>query len=134
MNTKLGAFIIAIFALAAIVRTVQVFRRDKLSTRLFLMWVFIWSSIGFFALFPFLLDKVMEFANMGDRLFFITTAAVLILYMIMFYVTAKQSKVNRKISKLAQEIAILNYNLGKLTDRREEHGLKRSDVRSGQNV
>jgi len=117
MNPKLGAFIIAIFAILAIVRTVQIFRRNKLSTRLLLMWLSIWFAIGFFALFPSVLDKLRKFFNMGYRPFFITTAAILLLYVIIFYVTSGMSRINRKISKLTQEIAILNYKLGEKTNK-----------------
>ena len=80
------------------------------------MWLFIWFVIGFFALFPFLLDRLMRFANMGNRLFFLTTGAILLLYIIIFYITSNMAKMNKKISDLVQEIAILNYGIRKKTE------------------
>ena len=111
MNTKLGAYVIAILATLAVMKTVRIYRENRLSTRLFLMWLIIWFIIGFASLFPSTLDTLMRLANMGNRIFFLTTGAILILYMIIFYITSNISRTNRKISKLVQEIAILEYKL-----------------------
>ena len=111
MNTKIAAFIIAFLAIFSIVATIRMFKKDKLSTRLLLMWLFIWFAIGFFALFPFTLNKLMKMINMGNRMFFLTSGSILILYLIIFYISSNLSKMNRHISKLTQEIALLNYKL-----------------------
>ena len=111
MNLKLGAFIIALLALYGICMAIRMFKRDKLTTRLLFMWLLLWFTIGFFALFPSLLDRLMHLANMGNRLFFVTVGAIVILYVILFYVTSNLSNANRKISKLVQQISILNYKL-----------------------
>jgi hypothetical protein len=87
------------------------------------MWSFIWLAIGVFALFPALLDKLMRLVNMGDRSFFLTTGAILILFMIIFYISSSMSRMNRKISKLIREIAILNYKLDE-QDKQQEHRSK----------
>lgn len=111
MNLKIAAFIIALSAVFAIITTIRFFKRNRLSTRLLLMWVSIWFAIGLFALFPFLLDKLMILSNIRSRPFFITTGAILLLYMIIFHFSSNMSKINRKISTLVQEIAILNHKL-----------------------
>lgn len=108
---RLVGVLIALFAVLAIIKTVDLFRKDKLTTRLLLVWVILWSSIGFFALFPILLDQLMRLVNMGDRLFFLTTTSILILYILIFHITASLSQTNRKITKLAQEITIINHKL-----------------------
>lgn len=115
MNTKIAAFIIAILSIFAIYLTIKTFKRDKLSTQLFLMWLFLWSAIGLFALFPSLLDSLMKFVKMGNRLFFLTTAAILILYVIIFYVSSTLSRMKIALSKLVQEISILNSKLEEKT-------------------
>jgi len=115
MNTKIGAFLIVFISILAIINTIWMFKKDKFSTRLFLMWLFVWSAIGIFAFFPSFFDYLMKLANMGNRTFFITTGAILILYIIIFYVTTHISKMNRKIAKLVQEIAILNYRFEEQT-------------------
>lgn len=115
MNTKLGAFFIVAFAIIIMAKTVEMFRKDKLSTRLFILWLLTWFAVGFFALFPSMLDKIMKFLNMGDRPFFITIAAILVLYMMIFYITSNIARANRRISKLVQETAILEYKLKNLS-------------------
>ncbi|MCP5045536.1 MAG: DUF2304 family protein, partial [bacterium] len=61
MNTKIGALVICLLAVIAIIMTFRIFKKDKLSTRLLFFWLVIWFSIGFFALFPHLLDYIKEF-------------------------------------------------------------------------
>ena len=125
MSTKLASFLISIFAVFAIVITIRTFRKNRLSTRLFLMWLFIWSAIGFFALFPSLLDALMQVVNIGYRPFFLSTGAILILYVIIFYISSNVSSTNRKISKLVQEIAILNHKLENLISQNKEKGINK---------
>jgi putative solute:sodium symporter small subunit len=122
MNVKLAAFIILFLSIMGMASTVRIYRKDKLSTRLFAMWMVIWFAIGFFSLFPSALDRLRLLVNMGDRLFFLTTGAILLLYIIIFYVTSNLSKMSRKLNKLAQEIAILNHNL---EDRTKEEANKK---------
>jgi len=111
MNTKLAAFIISFTAVVLIITTTHAYRRNRLSTRIFFMWLFIWSSIGFFALFPSLVDKVMELAHMTIRMNFILMSAILLIFIIIFYISSKTAVLARKVSKLSQDIAILNYRL-----------------------
>jgi len=119
-NDKLGALVIAIFAIGAILVTVRIYRKNRFSTRLFFMWLFIWLIVGFLALFPSVLDKLMALANMGNRMFFITSAAILFLFILIFYLSANVSKMNRRISKLVQNIAILDYKLEKIQKKKDE--------------
>ncbi len=109
MNTKIAAFIIVGASVYGITKIISSYRKDDISTRIMFLWILLWSGIGVFALFPSMLDAIMKLVNMGDRLFFLTTWAILILFVIVFYVTSNISKSNRKISKLTQEIALLKY-------------------------
>jgi hypothetical protein len=111
MNTKLAAFLIAAIALLIIIKTIQTFRKDKLSTRLLFLWIFIWFSIGFIALYPSIPDKLMKLINLESRPFFIIMVAILILYIIIFYITSAISRINRKISRVIQELSILTYTI-----------------------
>jgi hypothetical protein len=120
MSTKLAAYIITLLAIFAILQTIKLFRKDLLSTRLLFLWLLIWLFIGFFALFPSLLDSLRNFVNMGDRLFFITTGAILILFIFSFYTSSSISSTDKKIIKLTREIAILNYKIDKLIDDRNK--------------
>ncbi len=109
MNTKIAAFIIVGASVYGITKIISSYRKDDISTRIMFLWILLWSGIGVFALFPSMLDSIMKLVNMGDRLFFLTTWAILILFVIVFYITSNISKSNRKISKLTQEIALLKY-------------------------
>ena len=120
MSTKIAAYIITLLAIFAILQTIKLFRKDLLSTRLLFLWLLIWLFIGFFALFPSLLDSLRNFVNMGDRLFFITTGAILILFIFSFYTSSSLSSTDKKIIKLTREIAILNYKIDKLIDDRNK--------------
>lgn len=111
MNLKLGAFIIVFVSLFSLYKTFSNFKRNKLTTRLLAMWSVIWLSIAFFALFPQFLDSIMGFFNMGNRLFFLTSGAIIILFVIIFYLTSTISRMNKKLSTLAQEVSILNFKL-----------------------
>lgn len=120
MSTKLAAYIITLLAIFAILQTIKLFRKDLLSTRLLFLWLLIWLFIGFFALFPSFLDSLRDFVNMGNRLFFITTGAILILFIFSFYTSSSISSTDKKIIKLTREIAILNYKIDKLIDDRNK--------------
>lgn len=104
-------YVVAIFSIFIIAVAVRLFRRNRLATRIFLMWVAIWLAIGFFALFPSFLDKLMQLVVMENRQFFLTTSAIVLLYVLMFYITSTVSRTDRKMSKLTREIAILNFKL-----------------------
>ncbi len=119
MNIKLAAIAIAIFSVLIIVITIQIYRRNKLPTRVMFMWIFIWLSIGVFALFPKLLDGITNFVNMTIRINFILTSAIFILFLITFYTASKVSIIALKLTRLTQEIAILNYELNKLRPHEE---------------
>jgi len=101
--------LILLLALGAIIQTIKNFRENKLTTRLLFMWLMIWTAIGFFACFPHFLDYLMKYLNFGNRLFFLTMGAILILYIIIFYLSANIAKLNQKVNKLIQEIAILKF-------------------------
>ena len=59
----------------------------------------------------------MRLVRMGNRLFFLTTGAIMILYVMMFYVSSNATSNARRICKLTQAVAILNYELEKIKSR-----------------
>ena len=56
---------------------------------------------------PFLLDQVMELATMKKRPFFLTTGAILILFVTIFTATAQISQLKRRVPRLTQELSAL---------------------------
>jgi hypothetical protein len=110
---------VVVFALSvfAIIVTVRLFKRDRLSARLLFMWVALWCAIGFFALYPHLLDVLMGVVRMGNRMFFLTTTAILILYAMIFHITSSQARTDKTLTKLAREMALMNHRLEELKDK-----------------
>ncbi len=107
--------ITVLFALVAffeIWRAVIRVRRETMGIRSALVWVFMWSCIGVFSFFPDLLDAAMRLAQMEKRMFFILILAVFVLFAFVFNLVSRMDRLERNMSRLIQEIAMLNYKLG----------------------
>ena len=115
------AFLSGLIVLSA----VRMFRMNKLSTRVFFIWLTIWIGIGFFSLFPSLLDTFMDLVSMKGRAIFLSVSAIVLICVILFYITADISRMESKISKLTREIAILNYKLDNALTHKPENGKNR---------
>ena len=118
MSIKLVSFALTIVSLLLVMLTIRQYQRHKLSTRIFLMWLGIWLGIGIFALFPSLLDQIVFFLNMTIRLNFFLILGIFALFMIVFYLSSNITSLSRRVSKLVQENAILEYKLKKLERRK----------------
>jgi len=132
MSFRVISFLIALLAAVAIYVTARLFRKDKLTIRVFLMWMGLWFAMGFFALFPAVLDYLMRLVAMGDRLVFLFVASIIIVYIVVFYISSRISETDRKVSKLVQEIAILNYKMEE--ERTKEHVSRESKEEGKQNT
>ncbi len=113
MKITSATIFLTIFSLAAIIYTFKSIKNDTISIRSAVVWFFLWFIIGFFSLFPSLLDSIMLLAQMQNRMFFISLLAVFTLFALVFNINAKIENTQRMISKLAQEIAIINYKIEK---------------------
>ncbi len=100
-------------ACLAILRTVKKIQDENIGFRSGLIWILLWVGIGFFGMFPNILNAAMQFAQMGNRVLFVLVLAVLILLAIVFNQASNMENMNRNLKKLAREIAILNYKLEK---------------------
>ena len=117
-------FISILFSLVALVAIFQIFKKIKnenIGFRSGLIWLIIWITICFFSIFPDTLYIAMKLANMGNRVLFVLVLAVFILLAIVFNQSSKMDSMSRTLSKLAREIAILDYkvhqkNIGKDTE------------------
>ncbi len=107
--------IFALVAVAEIVRTVIRVKREAIGIRSALVWLLMWAGIGFFSLFPGLLNAAMHLAQMENRMFFIMVVSLFILFAIIFNLNSRLDKIQRNVSKLVQEIAILNYKVEDLS-------------------
>ncbi len=94
----------------AVYYTIGRLKKDTIGIRSAVIWFLLWLFIGFFSLFPSLLDAVMRIAQMEDRMFFILITAVFILFALVFNLSSRIDHLQRNISRLIQEIAVLNSN------------------------
>jgi hypothetical protein len=90
------------------VRSIQ---KDRLGIRSGLIWIILWSLIGFFSIFPDFLNMAMQVVQMKNRFIFIMFIAILILLALLFNLTNKIDYLQRNLTKLAREIAVANYKI-----------------------
>lgn len=88
-------------------------KNETIGFRSALIWILLWLGIGFFSLFPGLLNWFTQLAQMEVRIFFILVIAVFILFALVFSLHTKIDRMQRNLEKLAQEIALINYKITK---------------------
>jgi hypothetical protein len=106
--------IIFLFASVMLVRLVQRVARDGVAVRSALVWGVIWLSLAVFSIFPDLLNDVIEATGMGNRLFFLLTIAVLVLFALVFHLTSRVDRMHRDVGLTIRELAIANYRIESL--------------------
>ena len=93
--------------------TIYRLRADKIGILSAIIWVILWLGIGFFGLFPNLLDPLMQLAQMKNRMFFILLVAVMVLFMLIFNLSSKMDRMQRTSAKLIQELSLLKNHIEK---------------------
>lgn len=109
MKLTTASICLSLFSLIAIIYTLNSLRRDNLGIRSALVWLVLWTGIGFFSLFPYLLNYIMRIAQMEDRMIFILIMAVFILFALLFKLGTRMDKMQRTSARLVQEISILTH-------------------------
>lgn len=127
MKTSTYSIFFAVLSIIAIYLILTRLKKDNMGIRSALIWMILWFGIGFFSLFPELLNMAMRFAQMENRMFFILVSAVFILFALVFNLNARMDKMQRDIARLVQELSILNYKIdagvtNKPANRKEEAG------------
>jgi hypothetical protein len=111
--------IFLILSFAAISHTIYRLKNDRVGIRSAIVWLLLWSSIGFFGLFPNLLDPLMQLAMMKNRMFFIMVVAIVIVYTVIFNLSSQMDKVQRTSARLIQEVSLLRHQLEKLDNAKD---------------
>lgn len=104
----------------ALWRTVVNLKREAIGIRSALIWIVLWLSIGVFAIFPDLLNSAMRLAQMESRIFFILVLAVFILFALVFNLVSRIDTMQRNMSKLVQEIALINSKIEETSKKDKE--------------
>jgi len=113
MKITAATIILASVSLLAIYISYLRIKSDTIGIRSAVVWVLLWISIGFFSIFPGLLDAAMSIVQMESRMFFILIFSVFILFALLFNLSSRVDAMQRNIAKLIQEIALLNSQLKK---------------------
>ena len=111
MKITSTTLLFTLFSVAAITYTFNSLKKDTIGIRSALIWILLCTGIGFFSLCPSLLNSIMRLAQMENRMFFILTSAVFILFALLFNMGSKMEKMQRTSARLVQEIAILQHRL-----------------------
>lgn len=127
----------AVFSLCMIFNIARRVKQERTGIRSALVWFILWGAIGFFSLFPGLLNWATRFAQMESRIIFILLLAVFVLFAFMFSVTTRLDRQQRNIEKLVQEIALANFRID--TDLRKGKNQggepeEKTDEKTGENL
>lgn len=91
-------------------------KRESIGIRSALIWIVLWLSIGVFAIFPDLLNSAMRLAQMESRIFFVLVLAAFILFALVFNLVSRMDTMQRNMSKLVQEIALINSKIEEISE------------------
>ena len=113
---KLTLMTLAILAVALfeIFRTIRRLQRDRMGIRSAVIWLSMWTGIGLFSLFPDLLNTVMRLGQMENRIDFLVLVAVVVLFTLVYGLTARIEQLQRDVSRAMQELALTNYRYKQL--------------------
>lgn len=105
---------LAFFSVSMIVFILSRIKRETMGLRSSLIWILLWFSVGFFSLFPKLLNWMTRLAQMELRIFFVLLIAVFVLFALVFNLSTKLDQMQRNWEKLVQELALTNYKIDKI--------------------
>jgi len=122
-------------AILGLVSSVWLFRRNRLSTRVFILWMCLWVLMGIFAPFPALADRLVRLFSMEDRLVFLFMASIVVLLSISFYLSSRVNSLERKLARAIQAMAIMEFELREeLTGDRATPEFPRTEVDRERNI
>ncbi|PIZ74213.1 hypothetical protein COY07_00995 [Candidatus Peregrinibacteria bacterium CG_4_10_14_0_2_um_filter_43_11] len=101
--------IVPFLALIMIMKAVSRFRRSEQTWRELITWVLVWGAVGFFALFPEISDKFANFVGIKSGANAIITAALVILFYVVFKILVMTENLEGKITKLNRSMALYRF-------------------------
>ena len=129
MSVKIASYVIAAVALVSIVATVRFVRRGRMQPVISLLWIGVWVSVAVFAIFPQLLDHVMGLLTMGNRMFFVTTSAIVVLLVLVFHLSSRVAHLERRLTRVIQAVALAEFDLRELIAATESESRPAAPVR-----
>jgi len=108
MSLSVISIAILSFSLFETVRMVRRILFQGFSVRSGLLWVGLWLALGTFAVFPDLLNVLVNLSMMQNRLFFGLVVAVIVLFTLVMAQSTRIERLEHKVIRAHQEIAIMN--------------------------
>lgn len=108
---KLISLIVSPIAVTIIISLGVFFKRNKVSFQTFILWTLIWLVIALAFLFPSAVDGVSQIFGMNNRMFFVFTISIIILFVISCVNFTKHKQNELTLIKLIQQISLLASSL-----------------------
>lgn len=105
-NFSLYQLIIPFFAGVMVFKAISRFRRGEQTWRELITWILVWGAIAFFALFPKISDRFAGIMGIKSGANAIITAALVILFYIVFKLLVTSENLESKITRLNRKIAL----------------------------
>lgn len=119
--TTVGIFFL-IVACIFIWRILSGIKKDTVGIRSAITWIIIWFGIGFFSIFPEILELVMKIAQMKNRILFILLFGVFVLFAFIFHIDSRLDKIRQEIAKLTRASAILDFEVQEMKKEIDDNG------------
>jgi len=104
--------LVSLFAIGLILYRIKF---ERIGIRSATIWVVLWAGIGFFSIYPDLLNTAVQLVQMKNRMLFLLTISVFVLFSFVFNLSSRLDKTQRDLSKIIQELSIINYQIEKKT-------------------
>ena len=116
------AFFIFLVGIIAIIRIWYLFMNEKTTIRNAIFWTFLWIIVGIGIVVPNSINWVSyKIFRMTNELFFIPIFGLLILLILIYNISISQKRNERRVTKLIQEIAMLNFKFEKENNLKEQN-------------
>lgn len=104
-----------ILAIIIFFTSIILFKKRKLNIRGLILWATISIGLAIISLSPRILEFVLKMVSIGleAKGLFVLAISIFILFLIIYFLFISQKRIEKTVSKLIQEIAILSYKLDK---------------------
>ena len=92
-----------------IIQTVVQYRRGNYGVKRTAFWLSLWMLMGILFAFPSLTILVLPIFTMGDAMLMVVVIGLIIAYVLVYQMYQQAVKTERKLTEIAQNIAIHNY-------------------------
>jgi len=106
--------ITTLFCLLMIFKAVSKYKRRERSLKELIVWIFIWSAIGFFAFFPALIDYISIILGVKNGAVGFLAVWLIFLTYAFFRTFVIVENIDKKITDLTRKNAFDNFELKKL--------------------